>query len=317
MTQAAQPRLLESYAGLRPPSPDWFADALATPHERLSVRHGGSDIESFIWGERGLPGLLLLHGNRAHAQWWTPIAALLSSRFRVAAPSWPGMGGSDWRPVYREEDFARDALAVAQAAGLFVEGPPVFAAHSFGCGPLLAGLREYGDRLAGGIIIDTLIERGAVKPDIGQQARHRVYLSEAEALSRFRLAPPQDCPNHYYLDWIARGALRSEGDGFVWSFDPQLWDRLERTDKWDAIARARCPLAMIYGERSAAAREEEIPVLFTHAPALGEVEKIADAAHHLMLDRPLATHDAIARIATRMLAARGQPDENKTTGERQ
>ncbi len=306
MSGSAPERPLQRYAGAVPPAPDWFNDAVATPPERLSVFHGGCEIEVLAWGRRGLPGLLLLHGNRAHAQWWTPIAAQLSDRFRVAAPSWPGMGGSGWRQIYREVDFAQDALAAAEAADLFAEGPPVFAAHSFGCGPLLAGLSDYGDRLAGGIIIDTLIEPDAAIPDIGQQASHRVYPSMQDALSRFRLAPAQTCRNDYYVDWVARNALRAEDGGVVWSFDPQLWERLERIDKWKAVALSRCPLAMIYGERSVAVRENDIAGLRAHAPALGEVEKITDAAHHLMLDQPLATRNAIARLATRLLATRGQ-----------
>jgi hypothetical protein len=33
---------------------------------------------------------LLLHGNGAHADWWSFIAPYLANNFRVAAMSWSG-----------------------------------------------------------------------------------------------------------------------------------------------------------------------------------------------------------------------------------
>ena len=120
---------LAAFNGAEPPAPTWFGSALSKAPERTFVNVAGANIESLTWGERGKPGLLLLHGNAAHADWYSFIAPFFADRFRVAAMSWSGMGGSDWRETYSVELFAQEALTIAETAGLF-DGPgkPVFAA---------------------------------------------------------------------------------------------------------------------------------------------------------------------------------------------
>src|SRR5690606_39841261 len=54
-------------------APDWFATALAQAPEELSAEVAGAKLEVLAWGERGRPGLLFLHGNGAHARWWSLI----------------------------------------------------------------------------------------------------------------------------------------------------------------------------------------------------------------------------------------------------
>jgi pimeloyl-ACP methyl ester carboxylesterase len=92
---------------------------LAHAPARSFVRVEEADIEVLAWGERGLPGALLLHGFTAHADWWSFIAPLLAQGRRVVACSFSGMGRSDWRDGYTLELYAREAVAVAEASGLF------------------------------------------------------------------------------------------------------------------------------------------------------------------------------------------------------
>ena len=102
---------LAPYHGAKPPAPAWFAPALAQEPERTFVTVAGAKIESLAWGARGKPGLLLMHGNAAHADWYSFIAPFFAERFRVASMSWSGMGGSDWRETYAVETFAEEAAA--------------------------------------------------------------------------------------------------------------------------------------------------------------------------------------------------------------
>ncbi len=81
-----------------PPAPAWFVRNLEERPAQSYVRVAAADIEMLCWGERGRPGVLLIHGSRAHANWWSPIAPFLARRWRVAAFSLSGMGGSGWRP---------------------------------------------------------------------------------------------------------------------------------------------------------------------------------------------------------------------------
>src|SRR5205085_3671875 len=62
---------LAPFKGAEPPSPQWFKDAIAQEPERSFVTSLGAKIELLTWGEVGKPGLLLVHGNSAHADWWS------------------------------------------------------------------------------------------------------------------------------------------------------------------------------------------------------------------------------------------------------
>ena len=60
---------LAPFHGEVPPAPDWFRKAVATPYETGSVTVKGANVTYQRWGRRGAPGLLLVHGNGAHAHW--------------------------------------------------------------------------------------------------------------------------------------------------------------------------------------------------------------------------------------------------------
>jgi pimeloyl-ACP methyl ester carboxylesterase len=285
---------LAPFAGAEVPAPDWFRAAIGRLPERFSVTVDGAAIETLAWGDRGKPGLLLLHGNGAHADWWRFIAPFFAGDFRVAAISWSGMGGSDHRPHYRLQTFVDEAFAGAEAAGLFEAAEkPLVAAHSFGGFPLAAMAQAQGARLRGAIIVDSpaSLPLGALsnraRPPVSERRAHRVYPTLAEALARFRFAPEQPCEHLFIADFIARAALKPVDGGWTWKFDPHLWSEFELGTPPD-LAQAQCPVAVIWGDRSklmppdtrALLAELNIP----HVPAV----VVPDAAHHVMIDQPIA-----------------------------
>lgn len=301
---------LRVFGGARPPAPRWFEEAITQPFETVPLRVEGAELELLVWGRRGAPGLLLLHGSRAHARWWSPIAARLSDRFHVASLSWSGMGGSDWRDQYSVLGHAREALAAAHAAALFAAGPPAIAAHSYGGGPMLALAQRHGNALAGVIVIDTIIEQQREPMRFPPSPAPRTYETLAQALARFRLAPPQACPNPFYIDWIARHSLRrlapddSHAPGYRWAFDPDLWERLEWHDKWASAAQRACPMAMIDADQSLVVGPQRREALRRHMPPGTLFETIRGAGHHVLLDRPLELTALIARTAGDWTSAR-------------
>ncbi|MEJ2816218.1 alpha/beta hydrolase [Caulobacter sp. CCG-8] len=284
--------LLGPFNGERPPAPAWFEAAVAVAPERSRIPVEGAEIELLTWGEIGKPGLLFLHGNGAHADWWSFIAPFFAKDWRCAAISWSGMGGSDWRPAYSAQSFAAEIFAAVEAAGLEAGGvKPILVGHSFGGFPTLYCGVEHADRLRGIVMVDSSIqppEKRWKGPPSRPDAANRVYPTLEQALSRFRLAPPQGCENLYIADHIARGSLKEVEGGWTWKFDPAIWQRFSMPDLGLLLPRIACPAAVMWGERSALMREDTLAYMFGEMP--GSVLRVAipDADHHVMVDQPLA-----------------------------
>jgi len=294
---------LARFGGDRPPAPDWFTRAVAVEPERATLDVAGANIELLTWGERGLPGLLFLHGSGAHADWWRFIAPFFAETHRCAAISWSGMGGSGRREAYTMDLFADEAFAAGEAAGLFEPAAkPVWVAHSFGGAPAMWAAAREGGRLGGVVVLDSGL-RPPDRPFNGPPssgAPHRVYPSLTAALARFRLTPAQTCDNLYLVDDIARRSLKQvagpgeqgvEGEGWTWRFDPLLWRRMERIDgprRAEALAAALCPMAFVWGERSRLMTPDMVAYTRSQAPPGSPFFAIPDAGHHVMLDQPLA-----------------------------
>ena len=297
------PPPLAAFGGRMPEAPAWFHDALADVPERSSVTVQGAPIETLTWGRRGDPGLLLLHGNGAHADWFSFVAPQLKAGRRVVALSFSGMGGSGWRTQYSVAQWADEALAVAVAAGLFEAAVlPSVAAHSFGGFPLMNLACRHGERLARAIIMDTPLRP---PPGIDARRRHRaenlrsarVYDSEAEALMRFRFLPPQGCEYPFVADVIARRGLKQvvgpQGQpGWVWRFDPFLFRHFDFGRPYRDLKQARCPVTLVRGGRSRLVTPELMAHAMALAPPGTPMLALADADHHLMVDQP----QALARL---------------------
>lgn len=310
------------FRGREPDAPQWFLDAIAQEPERSFVTSKGSKIELLTWGEVGKPGLLLVHGNSAHADWWSFIAPYLAQDYRVASMSLAGMGASDWRESYAFQDFAEDAEACAQAAGLYEGGTkPVYVGHSFGGSQVFFAAVRHPERLSAAVLVD--VGFGGPPPDSPegkrmaeqqrQQVRNiptsdraqRVYPTIEAALARFRFMPPQVAGNLFIADFIARRSLKrapmedGSGEGWSWRFDPNMWNKLDRSEM-NAMTvggkpKVDVPLAHIFGDRSV--------VLSRRAggqdsPLPDDILEIAipDSAHHIMVDQPLALVAALRSL---------------------
>ncbi len=309
---------LAPFDGEPPPSPQWFKDALAKAPERREVQSNGTNIELLIWGERGRPGLLLVHGNSAHADWWTHIGPYLAEGYRVAAMSLAGMGDSEWREHYSFPLFASDAQACVEAAGLNEANvKPIYVGHSFGGSNVFFAAVNHPDRMRGMILVDCGLtgpppevrEMMQKRADIARSLPGggrvgRIYKSRAHALSRFRLSPPQIAGEICVADYIARTGVRETptpdgGTGWTWKFDPDMWMKLDRSGMEGLgdvrSIRLQVPGVHILGDRSRVI-ERRVYGDITGPPAdLPEI-LIPDSAHHIMVDQPLALVAAIRAV---------------------
>jgi pimeloyl-ACP methyl ester carboxylesterase len=282
---------LARYAGAEPPAPQWFRGAVDAPHERNVTEVEGAKIEWLAWGQRGKPGLLLLHGNGAHADWWRFIAPFFAATHRVVAPSWSGMGGSDHRPSYSIRLFIREMLAIADAGGLSDAGPFTVVGHSFGGFPMMALANWQGKRLSQAIILDTPFDpeqRRRPRGAGGDARAHRIYPTMADALARFRWAPPQPTTHDFIADFIARRSITETEGGFTWKFDPFLWSEFEAQDDIDLLKAPQCPVALMWGEKSELVHEGLVADMAARMPPGSKLVPIPQAYHHVMADQPLA-----------------------------
>jgi len=290
---------LAHLGGARPPAPEWFAKSLAIEpaHRYLDVE--GARIHYLSWGERTKPGLLLAHGNGAHAWWWSFIAPFLSRDYNVAALDFSGMGDSGWRANgYAMETFAEEQLAVCEDAGMFaLAEPPVVVGHSFGGFVTILTGALYGQRLAGTVILDSPVnppDRPRAGPP--QFRPHKVYPTVAAALARFRLLPPQTSQNLFLLDHVARHSLRAVEGGFSWKFDPQIWRHFSIGDMAARLKATRCRIAVLRGEQSILMPALIGAYMFNLLGRSAPVMDIPEAQHHVMLDQPLALTAALRAL---------------------
>ncbi len=317
---------LAPFHGASPAAPAWFTEAIAVEPERRFVPVNGADIELLTWGEVGRPGLIFVHGNSAHADWWSFIAPFFARTHRVAALSISGMGASSWREQYSFEIFADEIHAAGQAAGLYADGAlPVYIGHSFGGSQVFYSAVHHPARMRGCILVDTGFGGPPSPEEIERMEReakargepsrwrggpprggpHRVYPTLEAALARFRFMPPQVPGNLYIADFIARRSLKraplteggAEGDsgGWTWKFDPTLWSKLERSGLEQKLGPVDLPLAHIYGANSAIIQRhggggaDRLPA---DIPRI----VIPDSEHHVMVDQPLALVAALRAV---------------------
>lgn len=282
---------LAPFAGEKPPAPAWFEQAVGQTPETRFVTVDGARIHYLRWGDCARPGLLLVHGNGAHAYWWSFVAPFLARDYNVAAMDLSGMGDSDWRKIYTMELFAQEQLAVCTDAGMFgLSEPPIIVAHSFGGFVTMLTGALYGDRLAGTVIVDSPVHtpdrrHGPPKRDLRP---HNIYATLAAALARFRLMPPQSCDNLYIVDWVARHSLKAVEGGFSWKFDPAIWQDFSIGDTATRLKETKCRIAIFRGENSVLLPPEIGEYMFNLLGRSAPVVEIPQAQHHVMLDEPLA-----------------------------
>jgi len=282
---------LTPYEGREPPAPAWFHKAVAQAPRPFKAQCDGIALNCLEWGDRSKPGIVLIHGNGAHAWWWAFVAPYLAEEYHVAAFDLSGMGDSGWRPGYAMRSYADEPIAVAEACGMFEVGePPVIVGHSFGGFVTMTAGAKHGARLAGAVLVDSPVnppDRPGGPPN-RQMRPHRVYPTLEAALSRFRLAPEQPCENHYLIDYVARRSLKEVEGGWTWKFDPAIWQRFEAGDTAAMLRSIACRVGIMRGDDSVLMPPEIGAYMFELLGKAVPVSGVPEAQHHVMLDQPLA-----------------------------
>lgn len=298
-----------------PAAPEWFHLAIAQPVQSRFLEVLGCRIHYLAWfnpdvdeeHEPVRPGLLLIHGGGAHANWWRFIAPFFAATHRVCAIDLSGMGDSGNRETYEPDTWVREIDAVLNHAGLFsggasvIRAKPIIVGHSFGGFMAMKFGAELGQHLGGTVIVDSPVQDPGdtplPEPATSTRAGPPVYRDRATALSRFRLMPAQPCENTYLLNFIARTSIRECAGGWTWKFDFRVMGSRRFGEPYGAELKAlKGPAALIHGEKSAIVSARTVSYMSDLMGPAAPVVEIPDAYHHVMLDQPLALVSALRAI---------------------
>jgi pimeloyl-ACP methyl ester carboxylesterase len=267
--------------------PQWFSRALAIEPDIGATEVAGTTIRYRAWGDRGQPGVVLVHGGAAHSRWWDHVAPLLAAGRRVAAMDLSGHGDSGRRTVYSLDIWADELIAVAEAAG--IAGPPVLVGHSMGGFVTLTAARRHGAVLTGVLAIDSPVRELTPEEKAARDRKAfgplRVYASREEALKRFRPIPDEGPVLSYVVDHIAAESIREVPGGWSWKFDPKIFGRPALSPS--LLTTLDCRVALFRAERGLVS-EQMGEVMYDRLGRAAPLIEIPDAGHHIMLDQPLA-----------------------------
>jgi pimeloyl-ACP methyl ester carboxylesterase len=276
----------------------WLDAAWARGATEFRVDVDGAGITCRGWnlGATHLPGIVFVHGFRAHARWWDHIAPSFAQGHRVVALDLSGMGDSDRRQTYTRGQHGREALAVGPAAGI---ERPILIAHSYGAVATMIAARETPDALSRLVIIDSALPLNNEDDHQIPVPPQRVYGSMDAAVERFRLIPPGRWPNPRVLDHVARHGLRRDGDGWTWKFDPQAAASLNRERYRDRLFGQTVPFDIVHGELTELMGAERLALAREMAPHAGAPVSVPLAHHHIPIEQPVALVAALNGILAR------------------
>lgn len=266
--------------------PAWFTEALAAPVQDSSVVVDGTQIAYRAWGEHGASGIVLIHGGGAHSRWWDFIAPLIADGRRVAALDLSGHGDSGRRDKYTLDQWAHEAVAVAENAG--IAAPPVVIGHSMGGFVALRAASIYGAGLAGIVVIDSPVHDLTPEDRAARDERAfgplRVYPTPEAAIARFRPIPDQ--PTLPYLRaYVAATSIREVEGGWSWKFDPGVFGRPQFTPA--LLHQLDSRVALFHAEHGIVP-PHTTELMYDRLGRRAPVIEIPAAGHHVMLDQPIA-----------------------------
>jgi len=272
-------------------APDWFHESINNLPRVENLKHLSGDLKYQVWDRGNAKNIaILIHGTGAHKKWWDPIAPLINESFTVIAPDLPGMGESSHRSEYNFDAFTESILGILKQEEITDNTHRVyFIGHSLG-GHVAGFMASELPQLASGLVmIDSPIRPPTydygTHISTGPLRKIKYYEDKISILKRFRLMPPQDCDNSWYLRYIAEHSIQEVESGWRWRFDDKLFATLRRLQSYEF--KFQCPSLFIAGGKSLLLESKIMSYIKETFQDHMSIEVIENAAHHVPLDEPL------------------------------
>ncbi len=270
---------------------------------RSHLLEGSPRLHYLEWNPHASRTVILLHGNTANAWWWEPLAREIAAEYRLLALDQRGHGDSQWaRPAaYSPIDYANDLARFVAHATANAE-KPVVVGHSMGGMNVLAFARAHPDSARGAIAIDIPVTSTRGRDRYLERLKSLpvvTYPDLATARARFRLIPKEGAVAADVLHEIAEKSLARTDEGrWTLKFDRECFFGGDGMVVLDVIKEITIPMMLVRAEHSRIMTAEGAE----HARAANPMVRvltIADAHHHVILERP----DAIARVIEQFAAS--------------
>ena len=278
-------------------APGWFTRAIGTTPESHRIDVGGTSIHYLAWGERDLPGIVLVHGGAAHAHWWDHIGPSFLPEYRVVALDLSGHGDSDRRADCTLRAWTEEVAAVIDDAGF--TSPPVVVGHSMGGFVTIATAAWQADHIGGAVIIDSPVQ--AEDPEVARARRTdefkkaKTYDDPDIPIARFRTIPEQRHYLPYVKEHVARNSLTVLNDGrWGWKFDPTIFVP-RRAEPAQLLAEVTCRVALLRCEYGLVTPDIG-DYMYEQLGRVAPVIELPTAGHHPMLDVPLILITALRSL---------------------
>jgi pimeloyl-ACP methyl ester carboxylesterase len=272
-------------------APDWFQSSISEDPRQEIFSHQLGNIKYQAWDRKDAENIIMLiHGTGAHKKWWDPIAPLLNNNFTIFAPDLPGMGESDHRNEYNFEGFSEALIGILHQEKVITSNQKIFlVGHSLGGHVAGFMASEMPEIFNGLVMIDSPIRPPTYDYDkhqsTGPLRKIKYYPDKVSIIKRFRLMPPQDCENGWYLRYIAEHSVFNVEEGWRWRFDDKLFATLRRLHNYEF--NFKCPALFVAGGKSLLLESKIMKYIREAFKDSMTVEVIEDAAHHVPLDTPL------------------------------
>ena len=279
--------------------PEWFKKNIEISPQTRHVEVENKKIKYFIWGDESFPKLIFLHGFNAHSYWWSHIAPFFNAKYCVVALDFSGMGESEHREEYSQAMYSKEIKAVVDEMECT---KPICLAHSMGGAIAMFSTSMFPDLFSKIILLDSVVVLPPEKAEMMKSRRPKSRMEIASdsidnAISRFRLMPPQPCAQEYVLEYIAKTSYRETEQGWILKSDPKISSSYKYNDLHEMMMNPKTDLEIIYGQLS----QVFTPDVLDYMKYVGQLDetkihRLEGAMHHLFLDRPLEFKDLVLKI---------------------